>query len=256
MAASFIKSPFDGFKKPRLGPKVQNQGGLAPNTAPIATRPVSSPGVKLGPPGPAPGGPTVTPGAAAANEKFAARKSASRKDESRATGQIFGRGGGSEGDTPKGSLLEQIRSTLSGMFSGGNSKSFINRSKQALGAGIEGQRAQASKRIDSDAIRRGLFRSGIPAELQTATNNAAQGAFATGLADILGQGEQQDIQGRQFATTAGSSLLGQNRSFDEVRRSEAEAARGRGRGGPGTSTIIDPDTGESFEVNDDVFRFL
>jgi hypothetical protein len=142
------------------------------------------------------------------------------------------------------------------MFGGQTSRGFVDRARQALGTAVEGQRQQAVRRIDDDAIRRGLFRSGIPSEQAAAAGTAAQGAFSQGLADILSQAEQQDIQGRQFATGQAQQLLGANRSYDQYLQQRIDAARRRGRGGPGVQTIIDPDTGQSYEVGADVLRFL
>jgi hypothetical protein len=93
-------------------------------------------------------------------------------------------------------------------------------------------------------------------EQQQAIGTAAMGAFSHGLADILNQAEQQDIQGRQFATGQASNLLGMNRSYDQWLQQRIDAARNRGGGGPGTTTIIDPDTGQSYEVDSSVLNFL
>ena len=254
MAAPNISNPFQN--KFKSGSQVSNTGGLAQPPAPTFKAPVSNPGVQLGAPGPAPlGGPITTPGAQAANARFNQKQASSRKDVAKFSGQQFGRAGGTETDDPN-SLLGQIRGSLTGMFEGGPSKGFIDRSSNALGSAVEGQRAQAVNRIDDDAIRRGLFKSGIPSEQTAAAGNAAQGAFSQGLADILSQAENQDIQGKQFATSQGLGLLGQNRAFDSEMMSRADAARSRGGGQPGTRTIIDPDTGQSYEVSNDVFQYL
>jgi len=142
------------------------------------------------------------------------------------------------------------------MFSGQTSEGFVDRARSALGSAIEGRRAQAGRRIDEDAIRRGLFRSGVPVEARAAANTSADSAFSQGLADILSQAEGQDIQGRQFATGQAGSLLGMNRAFDQNLQRRIDAARRSGGGGPGTTTIIDPDTGQSYEVDQSLMRFL
>lgn len=266
-----MRRPFEDMRnRPASGPYVQNMGGLAPNTAPLASRPVSAPGVRLNPPGPQlmggggggltplagrpAGGPIVTPSAQQARSRSSARNASSARDVSKFSSQQYGRSGGA--NAPEGSLEGQIRGALGGMFSGQTSRGFVDRARGALGSAVEGQRAQAVRRIDDDAIRRGLFRSGIPAEQTAAAGNAAQGAFSQGLADILSQAEGQDIQGRQFATGQASNLLGMNRSFDAQMQNRIEAARRRGGGGPGTTTIIDPDTGQSYEVDQSLMRFL
>jgi hypothetical protein len=94
-----------------------------------------------------------------------------------------------------------------------------------------------------------LFRSGIPAAQQQALQTSSSNAFSQGLADILSKAEEQDIQGRQFATGAAGNLLGMNRSYDQYLQQQINQARGRGGGGPGTTTIIDPDTGQSYEID-------
>lgn len=262
---AIMDNPFRRLREaaPRTGPNVQNSGGFAPNTAPLASRPVSSPGVRLGTPGPAlsalspagrPQGPIVTPSAQQAQARFGARQADSQRRVSSLSKQQYGRHGGAE--APGGSLEGQIRGALGGMFGGQTSQGFIDRARGALGSAIEGRRAQAGRRIDDDAIRRGLFRSGIPAELRQAAGTSADSAFAQGLADILSQAEGQDIQGRQFATGAATNLLGMNRSFDQSLQSRIDAARRAGGGGPGTTTIIDPDTGQSYEVDQSLLRFL
>jgi hypothetical protein len=101
-----------------------------------------------------------------------------------------------------------------------------------------------------------LFRSGIPSTQAAAAGTAAQGAFSQGLADILSSAEQQDIQGRQFATGQGQQLLGANRAYDQYLQQQINQARSRGGGGPGTQTIIDPDTGQSYEVESSLLRYL
>ena len=263
---AIMRNPFDTLPRPRTGPNVQNTGGLAPNTAPIASRPVSSPGVRLGRPGPelrgggslaprpSPAGPIVTPGAQAARQRASARSADAQRRVSSLSKQQYGRGGGTS--DVAGSLGDQIRQALSGMFSGQTSQGFIDRSRSALGSAIEGRRAQAERRINDDAIRRGVFQSGIPGAGISAANTSADNAFATGLADILSQAENQDIQGRQFATGAGTNLLGMNRSFDQMMQNRIDAARRSGGGGPGTTTIIDPDTGQSYEVEESLLRYL
>ena len=264
---ALMDNPFERIRRPRSGPPVQNTGGLAPNTAPIASRPVSSPGVRLDRPGPAlmgggslaprpsPAGPIVTPGAQAARQRASARSAQSQRQVSSLSKQRYGRGGGVSPGTQQ-TLEDQIRGALSGMFGGQTSQGFIDRSRSALGSAIEGRRAQAERRINDDAIRRGVFQSGIPGAGISAANTSADSAFATGLADILSQAENQDIQGRQFATGAGTNLLGMNRSFDQTLQNRIDAARRSGGGGPGTTTIIDPDTGQAYEVEQSLLRYL
>lgn len=251
MASPQVASPFtnffrDSFSKLKQSP--QPQTGLP--TPPS----VSSPGINTGPPGPAPMSPIVTPGAQRAQSQAQQRQSSSQRQVRNLRSQQYGRSGGTQADP--GTIEEQIRNALSGMFGGQTSRAFVDRAKQALGGAVEGQRAQAVRRIDDDAIRRGLFRSGIPSGQAAAAGTAAQGAFSQGLADILSQAEQQDIQGRQFATGQGQQLLGANRAYDQYLQQQINQARSRGGGGAGTQTIIDPDTGQSYEVESSLLRYL
>jgi hypothetical protein len=154
MAQARVSGPFDRFRAPRDGPPIQNLGGLGQNTAPIAQRPVATPGVRQGTPGPTPAGglggvirginrptgPIVTAGAQAANQRFQQRRGQSQRQVANLSGQQYGREGG-EG------LEGQIRGALGGMFSGQTSKGFVDRARQALGSAVEGQREQASRRI-------------------------------------------------------------------------------------------------------------
>lgn len=264
-----FRSPYETLQQnmPRTGPNVQNMGGLAPNTAPIAQRPVSSPGIRLGTPGPqtlqpangqlgaVPSGPIVTPSAQLAQSQAAARNAGGQQQINKWSKEQYGKAGGISPGTGK-TLEDQIRGALSGMFSGQDSKGFIDRSRSALGSAIEGQREQAVRRIDDDAIKRGVFRSGIPSEQVQGVGNSARSAFSTGLADILSQAENQDIQGKQFATGQAGNLLGMNRSYDQYAQGMIEKARGRMGGGPGTTTIVDPDTGVSYEVDESLLRYL
>jgi hypothetical protein len=140
---------------------------------------------------------------------------------------------------------------------GVTSKAFIDRSKAALGQAVEGQRAQNVNRINEDAIRRGLFRSGIPAEAAAATGVGAQNAFAQGLIDILNKAEQQDIAGRESAAGMAGNLLGMNRSWDqyEQQRADEQAARAAANRQEDTSfDYIDPDTGETYRLDESWFQ--
>ena len=137
---------------------------------------------------------------------------------------------------------------------GVTSKAFIDRAKSQLGSAVEGQRANAVRRIDDDAIRRGLFKSGIPAEQAAAAGTAAQGALSSGIADILSKAEQQDIAGRESAAGTAGNLLNANRSWDEQELARQEAARARAAAGaPRTFEYIDPDTGEAFTLDESWF---
>lgn len=254
MASPRVASPFANFFRDTFRGGGRPQRLTNQPRAPLERRPVANPAASAGPPGPAPLEPIVTPGAEQAQARSQQRRGRSRRQMKRLRGQQYGRSGGTQGDP--GSIEDQIRKAMTGMFEGQTSRAFIDRAKQALGGAVEGQRAQAVRRIDDDAIRRGLFRSGIPSGQAAAAGTAAQGAFSQGLADILSQAEQQDIQGRQFATGQAQQLLGSNRAYDQYLQQQIERARGRGGGGPGTQTIIDPDTGQPYEIESSLLRYL
>lgn len=291
MAVMGTPNPWEPLNKiqPRTGPMVQNMGGLARNTAPLAQRPVQLPAVKAGPPGPAPLGPSPNPGggrgtvppvktlapqpeatvgggnmspapnqpttpvpaAPVAAPAPAPAPQTGGTDPAPAAGgaSLYGQYGGAT--AAGGSLEDKIRQALSGQFEGAVSKGYIDRAKSQLGSAVEGQRQQAVRRSDDDLIRRGMFRSGIGAENAAAAGTAAQGSLAAGIADILNNAENQNIQGRQFATGAATNLLGMNRDFDqqEMARREAAAARAAA-GAPRMFTFVDPDTGMSYEMDE------
>jgi hypothetical protein len=247
-------------KLPRTGPYVQNIGGMAPNTAPMANRPPAQPGINTGPvgrpmtsfaptgspvaPGTAPPPPTpaVPPPAPPAPPQSAAPAGAPAP----AGGGLYGRGGGG--------LEEQLRSFITSGLEGGTSEAFLNSAKNQLSSAVQGQRGVAERRIDDDAIRRGVFRSGIPSEQRAAAGTAAQGAFAKGLADILGGAEDRNAQVRSNSAGMAQSLLGMNRDWDaqEMARAEAAAARAAANK-PSTFMYEDPDTGETYEMDESWF---
>jgi hypothetical protein len=257
-------------KLPRTGPYVQNVGGLAPNTAPMANRPPAQPGINTGPVGRpmtsfAPTGSPVAPGTvpppptpsaaapppaapppAAAPAPSAAAPPSPAAAPAPASGGMYGRGGGG--------LEEQLRSFITGGLEGGTSEAFLNSAKNQLSSAVQGQRGVAERRIDDDAIRRGVFRSGIPSEQRAAAGTAAQGAFAKGLADILGGAEDRNAQVRSNSAGMAQSLLGMNRDWDaqEMARAEAAAARAAANR-PSTFMYEDPDTGETYEMDESWF---
>ena len=241
--------------------RVPNPEDLLRQRQAAMQRPAQTPGIRRGEPGPGvlppppvapqapppavPVPPAVNPPAPREPIRIGTPTAPTAPAPAAPAPDLYGReGGGGAG----GTLESQIRGALSGMFGGSTSKGFIDRAKSALGTATEAQRAQNVRRIDDDAIRRGLFQSGIPAELSAATGTAAQGSFAAGLADILNQAEQQDIQGRQFATGAATNLLGMNREFDAAAQARADSMRGGGSPGDPMVTIVDPDTGQAYEL--------
>lgn len=243
------------------GLPVQNLGGGAPNTAPIANRPPAQPAPNTGTPGAAPklAAPTPPPLQPIAPAIKPSAPPPSSAGLSPSGEGLYGRGGGVTAGS--GSLEDQVRGYITQGLGGVTSKAFIDRAKNQLGSAIEGQRAVASNRIDDDAIRRGLFKSGIPLEARAAVDVGAKGALASGLADILSKAEQQDIAGRESAAGTAFNLLGSNRQLDaytqqrmdeQQARADAQAAAARAAAGE-TFTFIDPDTGEAYEMNSNWF---
>ena len=289
--ATFGKTPTDPRKlmapvQPRVGFPVLNQGGMpqTPTTAPpkpFVTSPTvgaqpgpaqtggaepnplppikqqmpqrtlpTTPGQYGGinpqtPASPAPAAPTTAPTA-----PTPAPTSTSTSSSSGASGQTGVVSPSMQGNL-EGQLQEYIKQGL-----GGNTVSpeFINRAKGAVSRNVWGQQRAGEQAINDDAVRRGLFRSGIPAESIAGLRGKSQGAIASGVADILNSAEAQNIQGKQAAAGVGSDLLGQNRNWEQYlnQRSDAAAARAAANQ-PRTFQYTDPDTGQTYEMNEDWF---
>jgi hypothetical protein len=136
---------------------------------------------------------------------------------------------------------------------GVTSKGYIDRATSQLGSAVEGQRQQAVRRSDEDLIRRGLYQSGLGAEQAQAIGTGSQNILSQGIADILNQAEQQDIAGRESAAGTAGNLLGMNREWDQYtqQRADDQAARAAANAPQDTSfTYIDPDTGESYQMDE------
>jgi hypothetical protein len=154
----------------------------------------------------------------------------------------------------QGDLEQQIRDYLSGAFKGSVSPEFIQRAKEQVFRNVGGQTKQATNRINEDAIRRGLYKSGIPAEGIANVEAAGQGAMASGVSDILNSAEAQNIQGRQAAAGTAGDLLGANRSWTKYQdqKAAADAAR-RAAGAAKTFDYVDPDTGQVYQMDESWF---
>lgn len=257
-----VANPYDPLKKvtPPIGAPVQNIGGLAPNTAPVANKPVAPPAVREATPGPAPVAPAPAPVAAPVAAPAPAPlpapiPQAPGASSAASVSGAYGRSGGVSPGT-SATLEDQLRNYITGSMGGVTSKAFIDRAKQQLGSAVEGQRAQGVNRINEDAIRRGLFKSGIPSEGIAAAETGARGALSQGIADILSKAEQQDIAGRESAAGTAGNLLGMNRQWDmyEQERADRAAAQAAANRQPDTGfTYIDPDTGESYQMDESWF---
>jgi hypothetical protein len=154
----------------------------------------------------------------------------------------------------QGDLEQQIRDYISQGMSGSVSPQFIQRAKEQVFRNVGGQTKAATGRINDDAIRRGLYGSGIPAEGIANVEAAGQGAMASGISDILNSAEAQNIQGRQAAAGTAGDLLGANRSWTQYQdqKAAADAAR-RAAGAAKTFEYIDPDTGQSYQMDESWF---
>ena len=280
--------------RPRAGFPVQNMGGLPRTATPAPPKPfVTQPTVKGGPPGPAqrldvpqtpfgqqpattpttgpmiglppPGGlgktapaaPTFapqppapapaapTPGAPTPTP-LPPPGSSTTTDSSGQTGVLS--------PPAQGDLESQIRDYLSGAFKGSVTPEFIQRAKEQVFRNVSGQTRAATGRVNEDAIRRGLFRSGIPAEGIANVEAAGQGAMASGISDILNAAEAQNIQGRQAAAGTAGDLLSANRSWQQYQdqKAAADAAR-RAAGAPQLFDYVDPDTGQVYQLDESWF---
>jgi hypothetical protein len=241
MALSSGIVPFDPLKKPleAVQQPLGQPAGSAGLQATIQPQvPAQQPAVRTAQPGPQPGaGQPALPQGMGYN--------------------MYGSGGGTSAQTQAGSLESGLRDYITKGLGGVTSKQFIDRSKQQLGASTEGQRASAVNSINDDAIRRGMFKSGVPAEATAAAGRAAQGSFASGLADILKGAEQQDMAGRESAANQASSLLGANRSMDQYTQQRIDQERAQraaaAANAPKSFTYIDPDTGQSYQMSEEDF---
>lgn len=245
------------LKQPKAPSTIMNQPGVpAPQ---LAQRPVQQPAIQTAPTGrPA----LATPGAAGSPISQPAQPGGVIRPVAQAPAapaqppvqglgySLYGSSGGTS--SPKGTLEAGLRDYIQQGFGGVTSKQFTDRAKQDLASATEGQRAQSVNRINDDAIRRGLFRSGIPSEQAAAAGRTRQSAFATGLADIMRSAEQQNIAGRESAANQAANLLGSNRQWDLQTQSRIEQENARraaaGSGGPKTFTFVDPDSGQSYEL--------
>ena len=301
MAASRVASPYDSLNRmaPRTGAPVQNAGGLAPTTAPLAQRPPQQPtpsaapgpqpgaaggiAAKLGQVQPAPPG-SQTPGGASTG--FMPVTGAAPVESGTApvhqSGQLpvppppnvgdykslnaaaYGNSGGTMDNATPGSLEAQIRGYITQNMNGGAvSPEFIQRAKNNLFSATEGQRTAAVDRINSDAARRGIFRSGIPAELAAGAGREAQSSFARGIADVLNNAENVNISERGKAADAAGNLLGMNRSWDQMLQGRFDEAQAQQRAAAAASaaanatrTYIDPETGQVSEIPVSALEYL
>jgi len=287
MAAIQRPDPLDPFRRvqPRTGFPVQNMGGIprAGTTAPLkpfVTQPTvaATPGptqggvvppfqppdggIQIGRPrmpagpftrvpaspvqAPAPvAAPTAAPPAAPTPTPAPPPGSSTTTASSGQTGVLS--------PPAQGDLEAQIRDYLTGAFKGSVTPEFIQRAKEQVFRNVGGQTRQATQRVNEDAIRRGLFKSGIPAEGIANVEAAGQSAMASGISDILNAAEAQNIQGRQAAAGTAGDLLSANRAWQQYQDQKAAAARGGGPAEPTTFTYIDPETGQSYEMDESWF---
>jgi hypothetical protein len=193
------------------------------------------------PPAPTPAPPTPTPAPAPGTS------SSSSSGSSGQTGVL------SPG--AQGNLESQLQAFISQGLGGNTvSQDFINRAKSGVARNVWGQQRAGEQAINDDAVRRGLYKSGIPAESIAGLRGKSQGAIASGVADILNSAEAQNIQGKQNAAGVGANLLGMNRDWERYSNERADAAAARAAGGrPSTFQYTDPDTGQTYEMNEDWF---
>jgi len=260
--------------QPRNGLPVRNMGGMPQAPTLSSPRPfVPGPTVASGPPGPAPGGvdpiprlpapvpappaPASVPPAAPPSPVPPPAPPAVPSPASTSTSSTTSSSGQTPVVSPQAggwNLEGQLQNFLSGAFNGSVSPEFINRAKGDVFRTVQGQTKSATNQINDDAVRRGLFRSGIPAEGIANVQGQAQGAMARGVADILNNAENQNIQGRQNAAGVASNVLGMNRSWEQYNNERSDAAAARAAAGrPQTFTYIDPDTGQSYEMDESWF---
>lgn len=213
-------------------------GGIGPGFAPGAPAPGTTPAP------PVPAAPTPAPTPAPPPPPSTSTSTSSSSGSSGQTGVLS--------PSAQGSLEAQLQEYIKQGLSGSTvSPAFIDRAKSAVSRNVWGQQRAGERAINDDAVRRGLFRSGIPAESIANLRAGSQGAIASGVADILNSAEAQNIQGKQAAAGTGTSLLGMNRDWEQYQNQRADAAAARAAAGrPQTFTYIDPDTGQSYELDE------
>lgn len=155
----------------------------------------------------------------------------------------------------QGSLEQQLQDYISQGLSGNTvSKGFLDRARAGVARNVWGQQRAGERAINDDAVRRGIFRSGIPAEAITNLRGQSQGAIASGVADILNSAEAQNIQGKQAAAGTGTNLLGMNRDWEQYQTNLAEQRAARAAAGaPKTFEFVDPDTGQVYTMDESWF---
>lgn len=268
--------------QPRNGFPVQNQGGIPRAAAPAPPKPfVTQPtvGAQPGPqalpplvgsngntgiaggrvaqqpvsaPTPAPG--TGTPAPAAS----AAPASASTSSSSGAISSAYAPLPAPAQD----SFEAKIRAAMDPALAGNTvSPEFIQRAKNDVFRGVSGQADQARKRLQDSLIGRGMGDSGMLQEGLGQIESGRMSSFAKGIADVLNSAENQNIQGRQTATGQALSLLGGNRDWQQYWQNrqdnlqqQADARAAAGGGGPKTFEYIDPDTGQSYTMDESWFQ--
>ena len=273
--------------QPRTGFPVQNMGGMPQSTTTAPPKPfVTQPTIARGQPGPDAGrlptfqppfqqplggvqigapprmpagpyapigktAPTVTPAPAPAAPAPSAPTPAVTAPTATSTTTASSGQTGVLSQPAQGDLESQIREYLTGAFKGSVTPEFIQRAKEQVFRNVRGQTSQSVNRVNEDAIRRGLYRSGIPAEGIANVEAAGQGAMASGISDILNAAEAQNIQGRQAAAGTAGELLSANRSWQQyqAQKAAADAARAAGNAEPDTIPWTDPETGETVQLD-------
>jgi hypothetical protein len=155
----------------------------------------------------------------------------------------------------QGGLEQQLQEYIKQGL-GGNmvSPEFINRAKSAVSRNVWGQQRAGERAINDDAVRRGIFKSGIPAESIADLRASSQGAISSGVADILNSAEAQNIQGKQAAAGTGSDLLAANRGWEQYQTNLAEQRAARAAAGAAkTFQWVDPDTGQEYTMDESWF---
>jgi hypothetical protein len=154
-------------------------------------------------------------------------------------------------------LENQLNDYLKGAFGGSVSPEFIQRAKGDVFRNVSGQTAQARNRLRDQLAGRGMLGGGASGAYAGGLADIETGGLSSmsrGLADILNSAEQQNIQGRQSAAGTATNLLGMNREESRYQQQRADAAAARAAAGaPQTFTYIDPDTGQSYELDESWF---
>ena len=166
---------------------------------------------------PAAGAPAAAPGSGwdedASNRGYANRQAAAAA-ASAATQRFSvagsGGGGGAASTNPEDALYKELQDHFRDVYSGKMkrfSPELLQQMKDDVFRTTEGARNRSIDDAKRDAVRRGIFRSGIPTGAMLEAGAKASAEFSRGSTDINIQAEQADYQAKADALQSQRALL-------------------------------------------------